>query len=110
VSRLPSRGICGPHRLGAFETLHPAAQVALRRHWDGLTAQDPERPGVAWTYRMRDGRFWPECSRSDPNPATDRPESEAGWFVIDYISGSGRHTARPVSMGDVRPTLSKNRA
>src|SRR5262249_21377912 len=33
---------------GHSKTLRPAARVALRRHWDGLTAQDPERPGGGW--------------------------------------------------------------
>src|SRR5271155_823848 len=70
-------------RSGHSRTLRSAVRVALDRHWDGRTAGDPERPGVAWTYRLRDGQFSTE--RTEPGQGT------AERFVIDYAFGSGRH-------------------
>src|SRR5262249_11169602 len=84
---------------GHSKTLRPAARVALRRRWGGLTAAAPERPGVVWTYRLRDGRLWTECSRTGPDPAG----SEAERFVVDYAFGSGRHAITLVSMLDRDP-------
>jgi hypothetical protein len=88
---------------GHSKTLRPAARVALRRHWDGLTAWDPERPGVAWTYHLRDGRLWTERSRTDPGPSTGRAGSETERFVIDYAFGSGWHATTLVSLLDRDP-------
>ena len=85
-------------------TLRPAAKFAQDHHWDGKTAGDPERPGVVWTYRLRDGEF-----------ATERTEpgiESAERFVIEYAFGSGRHATTFVSLLDrdpIHPTSREHR-
>ncbi len=78
---------------GHSKTLRPAARVALRRHWDGRTAEDPERPGVVWTYRVADGRLSVERARADSasgpaRPAEPRPSGSGG------AGGDASSTAR----------------
>ena len=82
-------------RSGHSRTLRSAARVVRDRHWDGRTAEDPERPGVVWTFRLRDGQFSTE--RTEPAPGT------AERFVIDYVFGSGRHATTFVSLRDRNP-------
>jgi cytochrome c554/c'-like protein len=82
-------------RSGHSRTLRSAARVALDRRWDGRSAVDPERPGVAWTYRLHDGRFSTE--RAEPGRST------VERFVIDYAFGSGRHATTFVSLLDRDP-------
>jgi hypothetical protein len=38
-------------------TLRPAASDPIAHRLDGRTVADPERPGVAWSYQLRDGGF-----------------------------------------------------
>ncbi len=37
-------------RSGHAHTLRPAAATEVARKLDGITAPDPERPGVSWTF------------------------------------------------------------
>ncbi len=88
-------------RSGHSRTLRPAARVALGHDWDGRTARDPERPGVVWTYRLRDGRFSTE--RSEPSRET------VERFVIEYAFGSGRHATTFLSLLDRDPSRPTSR-
>ena len=84
-----------PQPLGSFED--PAIgrsgrpQPSLGRS-DG---RGPERPGVAWTYHLRDGQLVTE--RTEPGQAT------AERSVLEYAFGSGRHAVTFVSMLDRNP-------
>lgn len=81
---------------GHSKTLRRAATVARRRGWDGVTADDPEVPGVSWSFHLRDDRL--SVERSGPSSA-----KAAEKFVVDYALGSGRHATTLVSMVDRNP-------
>jgi hypothetical protein len=69
-------------RSGHARTLRPAAGRSLARQFDGLSVDDPEYPGVTWTYALRDGRF-----------VVDRAEAgKTQELPIDSTSPSGRDT------------------
>lgn len=92
---------------GHSRTLRPAARVAARRGWDGLTAPDPEVPGVSWTFRLRDGRL-----QVDRSGARSSAGAEAERFAVDYAIGSGRHATTLVTRVDrdpIRPTIREHR-
>jgi hypothetical protein len=61
-------------------TLRPAASDPVARRLDGRTVADPERPGVAWSYRLRDGRFSVER----------REGAKVETFPIEFSFGSGQ--------------------
>ncbi len=78
-------------RSGHSRTLRPAAGLA--RQLDGLTTEDPERPGVIWKYVRRDGKLWTERTE---NGTVERS-------LIEYAFGSGRHATTFVTMIDRDP-------
>jgi Cytochrome c554 and c-prime len=80
-------------RSGHSRTLRPAGGFAWTRELDGLTTEDPERPGVIWKYVKRDGKLWTERAE---NGTVER-------FLIDYAFGSGRHATTFVTMFDRDP-------
>ena len=73
--------------------LRPAAAIAWTRELDGLTTEDPERPGVVWKYVRQDGKLWTERTE---NGTVER-------FLIEYAFGSGRHATTFVTMLDRDP-------
>jgi hypothetical protein len=79
----------GRHRRsGHARTLRPAAETELARWLDGRGVADPERPGVDWTYRLRDGRF-----------TADRAEAgRVERAVLEFALGSGRHATTFVTL------------
>ena len=78
---------------GHSRTLRPAADRRLARELDGASANDPERPGVSWSYHLRDGRF-----------VVERIEGgERRVLPIDYAFGSGHHATTFLSMIDRDP-------
>jgi Cytochrome c554 and c-prime len=81
-------------RSGHSQTLRPAASLPRAQWLDGRRVADPERPGVAWTYALRDGQL-----------SVDRNEQgKTEHYVIDYAFGSGHHAMTFVSMLDRDPT------
>ena len=85
-------------RSGHARTLRPAPASPAARTLDGRTVDDPEQPGVTWSYAVRDGKLAAE--RRDGG-AVER-------FVLDYAFGSGRHATTFVTMTSAdpaRPTL-----
>jgi hypothetical protein len=78
----------GQHRRsGHARTLRPAAEIELAPWLDGRSVADPERPGVDWTYRLRDGRL-----------GVDRAEAgHVERLPLDFALGSGRHAITFVS-------------
>ena len=79
---------------GHSRTLRPASSRRLARELDGVSAADPERPGVSWSYHLRDGRF--EVERIEGEDRRVLP--------IDYAFGSGHHATTFLSMIDRDPT------
>jgi hypothetical protein len=77
-------------RSGHARTLRPAAQIALARRLDGRVVADPERPGVKWTYRLRDGTFDAERAKGGQTKS----------LVLDYAFGSGQHATTFVTFID----------
>lgn len=80
-------------RSGHSKTLHRADEAAVARWLDGRRVEDPEIPGVSWSYSVRGGRL-----------GVDR--SDAGSLerlLIDYAFGSGSHATTFVSMTDPDP-------
>ena len=70
-----------------------AGNSPTARRLAGGTFPDPERPGVSWTYTLRDGQF-----------KTERHEGGVvERFVIDYAFGSGRHATTFVTLTDRTP-------
>jgi Cytochrome c554 and c-prime len=80
-------------RSGHAHTLRSAARIPLARRLSGATFADPERQGVCWTYRLKDGRFQAERHEAE----------EVEQFLIDYAFGSGRHATTFVTVTDRTP-------
>lgn len=87
---------------GHARTLRPAGARALARVLDGRDVADPERPGVMWSYAVRDGRL-----------TADRAEQgDVRRFLLEYAFGSGHHATTFVTVTEpdpVRPTLLEHR-
>lgn len=80
-------------RSGHSRTLRRAGQIALTREMDGLTTEDPERPGVIWKYVRKDGQLW-----------TERTEKgNVDRLLIEYAFGSGHHATTFVTLLDRDP-------
>ena len=68
-------------RSGHARTLRLAAETAAARRLDGVTAPDPERPGVSWSFALEDGKF----------STTRREADDVRRMAVEYAFGSGRH-------------------
>jgi hypothetical protein len=80
-------------RSGHARTLMPAGKSAAARKLDGVKVDDPERPGVTWSFALRDGRL-----------TTERAEAGAiERFLIDYAFGSGHHATTFGTLTDRDP-------
>ena len=89
-------------RSGHSKTLRPVAQTPLAKRLNGAKFADPERPGVTWSYALRDGKLSTERREAD----------EIERFVIDYAFGSGHHATTLVSLtgrDPTRPTMIEHR-
>ncbi len=85
------------HDSGHAETLWPAAQHPIAAWLNGRTAQDPDRPGSTWHYRVESRRLVAE--------RVEQGRSER--YVLDFALGSGRHAVTFLSVfpeGDGPPT------
>jgi hypothetical protein len=66
-------------RSGHARTLRPAELDPIARWLDGRTVADPERPGVDWSYHLRDGKL-----------SVDRREGgKSETLPIEFSFGSG---------------------
>ena len=90
LSRVPSRRIRALPRLGPRTHAPPRRRLPLARRLDGRSVADPEKPGVTWSYALRDGEFRVERKEAG---AVER-------FVIDYAFGSDHHATTFVSLID----------
>lgn len=81
-------------RSGHARTLQPAAASPAARRLDGRTVNDPERPGVTWSYALRGGTL--EASRAEAG------RGELERFVLEYALGSGHHAVTFVTVTDPR--------
>jgi hypothetical protein len=80
-------------RSGHARTLRRVANTPLARQLDGLTARDPEQPGVTWRFAARDGTL-----------SLERQENgEVSRQLIDYAFGSGHHATTFVALTDRAP-------
>jgi hypothetical protein len=87
-------------RSGHARTLRPAAGLSLARRLDGRVVTDPERPGVTWSYALRDDRF--RVARDEAG-AVER-------FVVDYAFGSDHHATTFLTLTDpATPTALEHR-
>lgn len=78
---------------GHARTLRPAIDRQLSRELDGRSVEDPERPGVTWSYLLSDERF-----------SVERMEGEVADRVpIDFAFGSGHHATTFLTMTDASP-------
>jgi hypothetical protein len=87
-------------RSGHARTLRPAADLPLARRLDGRVVADPERPGVTWSFALRDGEF-----------RVDREEAKAiERYLIDYAFGSDHHATTFLTVTDAEaPTALEHR-
>jgi Cytochrome c554 and c-prime len=75
-------------RSGHARTLFRVEGSPLVGRLDGVTVDDPERPGVTWTYRRQGDAL-----------ATERREAGAvERFLLEYAFGSGRHATTFVTL------------
>jgi hypothetical protein len=75
-------------RSGHARTLLRVAGSPLVERLDGVTVEDPERPGVTWTYRRKGDAL-----------TTERREAGAvERFVLEYAFGSGHHATTFVTL------------
>lgn len=77
-------------RSGHSRTLRPAGRLPLAKHLDGTTVDDPEIPGVRWSYRYDGGQL--HIART----AADRVEE----CIAEYAFGSGNDATTFVSVID----------
>ncbi|MGE3819501.1 MAG: multiheme c-type cytochrome [Isosphaeraceae bacterium] len=75
---------------GHAHTLAPASKSAVARLLDGQSVEDPEYPGVTWSYALRGDQFAAERTERD----------EVQRFILDYALGSGRHAGTFVTLTD----------
>jgi hypothetical protein len=88
------------HRSGHARALRPAARHRVARGLHGQTVADPEKPGVTWSYALRDGEFRVERKEAG---AVER-------FVLDYAFGSDHHATTFVTLTDASaPRLLEHR-
>jgi hypothetical protein len=80
-------------RSGHARTLRPAAETAAARRLDGVTAPDPERPGVTWSFAREGGKF----------TTTRREAAEARTMAVEWAFGSGRHAVTFGTLTDKDP-------
>jgi hypothetical protein len=79
---------------GHNRTLRPAGSGPLARLLDGQRVADPEKPGIAWTYAVRDGRlFVTRSGGGDLGPVVP----------IDFALGSGQHATTFVTLARGEP-------
>jgi Cytochrome c554 and c-prime len=77
-------------RSGHGRTLRLAAKLPIARRLAGRTVDDPETPGVSWSYDRRDGELVVER----------RQAGSIEPFVIDYAFGSGHHATTFLTLID----------
>lgn len=73
---------------GHSRTLRRAADSPAARQLDGKVVADPEKPGISWTYALRDGRFTVQRSGDD----------DGGTMLVDFALGSGKHATTFVTL------------
>ena len=81
-------------RSGHARTLQRAAAIPLARWLNSRAVEDPERPGVTWSYELSEGRLTAERTEAG---TVDR-------FLIEYAFGSGHHATTFVSLTERDPT------
>lgn len=78
---------------GHARTIRPVTERQIARELDGQTVEDPERPGVLWSYLLSDDRF-----------SVERIEGEERERIpIDYAFGSGHHATTFLTLTDPTP-------
>jgi Cytochrome c554 and c-prime len=80
-------------RSGHARTLRRVANTPLAQKLDGLTAPDPEQPGVTWRFEARDGTLLIERNE----------KGEVSRQLIEYAFGSGHHATTFVTLTDRAP-------
>lgn len=78
---------------GHARTFRPAASRVIAQQLAGKEVVDPERPGVKWSYSLRDGQF--HIRRQEAGKIEQ--------FVADYALGSGHHATTFVTVLDLYP-------
>jgi Cytochrome c554 and c-prime len=87
-------------RSGHARTLRPAGRRALKLGLDGKTIDDPELPGVSWSYRYRDGQLHIARQTSE----------QVEECVVEYAFGSGQHATTFVNVIDPKvPAILEHR-
>jgi hypothetical protein len=79
-------------RSGHASTLRPASRAAVARRLDGKSIEDPESPGMRWSYRLRDGQL--HLDRTERGQVED--------CILEYAFGSGQHATTFLSVVDPR--------
>jgi hypothetical protein len=74
---------------GHNRTLRPAGTGPLASVLDGKRVADPEKPGITWTYSVRDGRLF-VARAGDGGPEIP--------IAIDFAIGSGQHATTFASL------------
>jgi hypothetical protein len=77
-------------RSGHAMTLRPAGRLPLARRLDGTTVEDPETPGVRWSYRRDEGYLYIKRQAG----------TQVEECIAEYAFGSGRHATTFVSVID----------
>jgi hypothetical protein len=77
-------------RSGHARTLRPAGRLPLARRLDGTTVDDPESPGVRWTYRHEGGYLYIKRQAG----------TKVEECIAEYAFGSGHHATTFVSVID----------
>ena len=80
---------------GHNQTLRPAGFWPLARHFNGQRISDPEKPGIVWTYELRDGRL---------SITRFTGEKLDTLIPIDYAVGSGKHATTFVTIARGQPS------
>ncbi len=78
---------------GHARTLQSAAAIPLARWLKTRSVEDPERPGVTWSYELSEGRL---TARRTEEGTLDR-------FLLEYAFGSGHHATTFVSLTERDP-------
>jgi hypothetical protein len=80
---------------GHNQTIRAAGSWPLARHFDGQRISDPEKPGITWTYELRDGRL---------SITRFTGEKLDTLIPIDYAVGSGKHATTFVTIARGEPS------
>lgn len=80
---------------GHNQTLRPAGSWPLASQFSGQRISDPEKPGVTWTYELRDGRL---------SITRFTGEKLDALIPIDYAVGSGKHATTFVTIARGEPS------